>query len=437
MVNRFFLNIKSLFFENKTFKQTIIKNTFWLGLAEVIDRGLGFLVVILVARHFGPEVYGQWSFAINFVMIFLFFSDFGFNTIAIREVAKDKSKSMSYIDNILFMKLILGIMTFALIVIFAQFLGKELQIVRLVYSLGVYLIINTFFTFFRSIFQANEKMQYETFCRAIQSFSEVLMVVFLIFYKSSIVAISYAFIVATLLGILFSLFFIWNYFSKFFRKIDLNICREIIKESWPIAINGFVWSMYASFGIILLSLLKTNDAVGLYNVAYGLVPALMVIPNLFMSSIYPRLCSVHKQSENDFKKILSVILKYTLIITPIFLFLVFILSEKIIMLLYGRLYVNSVVIFRILLFAVLFDYLGCIFTAIFYSTNKQMVYTKLMVGFLLLNIILCSLLIPKYSYIGLSIAMLISDSLLVSTSFLILKKTSLKGLKIRSILKGV
>jgi radical SAM protein with 4Fe4S-binding SPASM domain len=48
-------NIKSLFFSNKTLKQIIFKNTFWLVVAEFFDRGLGFLVAVLVARNYGPE----------------------------------------------------------------------------------------------------------------------------------------------------------------------------------------------------------------------------------------------------------------------------------------------------------------------------------------------------------------------------------------------
>ena len=94
------MNIKSLLFDNKTIKQTIFKNTFWLGVAEVVQKGVGFLIVVWLARHFGPATYGQWAFALSFVALFAVLADFGFSTLTVREVARDKLKTAQYINNI-------------------------------------------------------------------------------------------------------------------------------------------------------------------------------------------------------------------------------------------------------------------------------------------------------------------------------------------------
>lgn len=81
-----FTNLKSHLLDNRTLKQTIFKNIFWLGLAEVIQKGISFIVVVWLARYFGPTIYGQWAFALSFVAIFSVFADFGFGTLTVREI---------------------------------------------------------------------------------------------------------------------------------------------------------------------------------------------------------------------------------------------------------------------------------------------------------------------------------------------------------------
>jgi len=71
-------------------KQTIAKNTFWLGVAEGITRFLKLFLIIYVARILGATEYGKFTFALAFVSLFAIFSDFGISTITTREIARDK-----------------------------------------------------------------------------------------------------------------------------------------------------------------------------------------------------------------------------------------------------------------------------------------------------------------------------------------------------------
>jgi len=69
--------IKSFLFENKTDKQTIMKNTFWLMLAEGVSKWGMFFITILIARLLWPEQFGILSFVMSFVAMFIVITDFG------------------------------------------------------------------------------------------------------------------------------------------------------------------------------------------------------------------------------------------------------------------------------------------------------------------------------------------------------------------------
>jgi O-antigen/teichoic acid export membrane protein len=118
-------NIRSFLFENKHSRQILFKNTFWLTVTEALDKSFSFVALILVARHFGPEIYGKFAFALSFLAVFIIIADFGFSTLTVREVAKNKSNSQQYIDNILFIKVFLSLITFILISICITFLNKD------------------------------------------------------------------------------------------------------------------------------------------------------------------------------------------------------------------------------------------------------------------------------------------------------------------------
>ena len=81
----FFSKFWSFFLDNINLKQTILKNTFWLVMAEIIIRILKLVLVIYVARILGATEYGKFTFALSFAMLFVALSDLGLSPITVRE----------------------------------------------------------------------------------------------------------------------------------------------------------------------------------------------------------------------------------------------------------------------------------------------------------------------------------------------------------------
>ena len=79
--------------------------------------GLGFFYLIFSARYLGPELFGLLTFGLAFTGIFGLLLDLGLNNLAIREVARDKSRANVYLSNITFIKLLMGVVTFGLIAV--------------------------------------------------------------------------------------------------------------------------------------------------------------------------------------------------------------------------------------------------------------------------------------------------------------------------------
>ncbi|MGB2726857.1 MAG: oligosaccharide flippase family protein [Halobacteriota archaeon] len=65
-------------------------------LITVIGSILSLVLSIFIARSLGDVIFGKCSFALAFTAIFAVFSDLGYNTLLIREVARDKSLASKY-----------------------------------------------------------------------------------------------------------------------------------------------------------------------------------------------------------------------------------------------------------------------------------------------------------------------------------------------------
>ena len=71
-------------------KQPILKKIFtnigWLLFDKLLRMGVGLLVVIWLARYFGPEQFGQLNYLISFVALLVPFSALGLNALVTREL---------------------------------------------------------------------------------------------------------------------------------------------------------------------------------------------------------------------------------------------------------------------------------------------------------------------------------------------------------------
>ena len=81
--------------------QRIAKNTGILLASQITSRLLAFFYNIYTARYLGAEGFGTLSFALAFTGVFGIFSNLGLNTLAVREVARDRSFAGKYLGNIM------------------------------------------------------------------------------------------------------------------------------------------------------------------------------------------------------------------------------------------------------------------------------------------------------------------------------------------------
>jgi len=86
------MDLENLLFTNISPKQTFLKNSFWLLLAQIISRLFKLILVLVSARLLGPTGFGTFSYILSIVTFFFMFADWGVNTLLVRDFQQKEEK---------------------------------------------------------------------------------------------------------------------------------------------------------------------------------------------------------------------------------------------------------------------------------------------------------------------------------------------------------
>jgi len=397
--------------------KNIFKNTGWLFLAEAINKGVFFLITIIIARNFGSELFGQFNYAISFVIIFSIIADFGINNLLIREVARNKDGSALLIGNSLIIKIFLSFLTLGLIFISTIFTHKALEVNILVYILAFYIIFNSYNTLSKSIYRAFEKMKFETFLKSVESIILLLYVLIISIYVKDLKILILGFALASAITFFISVKWIKKFFTKFYFKFDKKTILFLLKEGWPFALAGIFATIYFNIDTVMISWIRGDEETGWYSAAYNFIFVAMLIPSLLNASFYPILSRMNK----NLFIIKNNVLKYIILLCGTGIIgstLILIFKSSLIQFIYGNGYGNSIKSLEVLAFILPFVFFSSFMGVFLSSINKQKVPMLVSGIGMIINILLNLHFIPLNGARGAALASLISI-ILMTIGFII------------------
>lgn len=389
--------------------ERIARNTFSLFLSNVFVLALSFIYTMYVARYLGVEGYGVISFALAFTGIFGIFTDIGLSQLAVRDIARDKGSANKYLVNITAMKLILVAVTMVLIAITVNLMGYNSTDIKVVYIIALSIGAAAFTTLISSIFQAYERLDYTSISNAINSLALLSGAIFNIYRGSDIIGFAFVYLFANLITLIYNVAILM---IKFFRpefRIDRSFWMPILREALPFGLTGFFITIYYWTDSVMLSYMKGDEVVGLYNAAYRLMIILLVVPQVLNITIFPAMSQLYMNSRDMLKFTLQRSFKYLAMIGfPIGIGTT-VLADEIILLIFGAGYEKAAMALRILVWSSACIFLSSSFSSLLRSSDRQTALTKITAFCAAENVILNLAVIPIYSYVGASVTTVITE----------------------------
>lgn len=403
----------------------IVKNAAYLFLARFINSLAILVLILVVSRRLGPDIFGGYSFLNAVVMTGVVVASFGLDAHMVREVSRDHSLGHTYLASVLGFKAISSLIVMAglyglfKIILIDQAMVKLLAVFSLVICLNS---ISQSLWFYGDAFQ---KFRFHAGLWAFSNILKVPMVWLFISFGEGLKMVIYALVIAEFISLIVSSLCIYTFFGGFLNSFSFKFISKLCKEVWPLAIIFILSAIYFRIDLMMLEIMKGDKAAGIYSAAYKLIEFLSIIPGTICVAALPGLSADYCNNIVAFRanSVRSILVLGTGgIVIGLFLYL---FAKQIILQLYGPLFFDSIICLSILSGVVFFLFINGYLAYVAIAMNNDRGMALILFISTILNVLFNYYLIPKYSYIGASLSTLFSEIFMLLFCVLLFRKSGL------------
>ena len=400
----------------------IFKNTSWVMISQIITSVFGFFWIILMARYLGVSEFGILTFGLSFATLMSIFMDLGFSTFTTRDLSQNQELVSKYIGNGIPLKILLSISSFLASIIILLIMRYDSLTVEVALILAVHIIFFTMGNLFNGVFQAYGKIKYQAIGIIIHSSILLIGTIFVVFTNLGIYSVALLYLIASLVTLIYLCIKSNSEIVPISLQFDLSFWKKSVKKAMPFGLTNIFTAVYFLIDTVMLSFMKGSTAVGIYSSAYKIITVFTTLYLVYNFVIFPLMSNLYKNSADMLKISYEKSIKYLLmIILPIAVGISY-YSQPIILLIYGSQYVDASSVLQLLIWNVVFMFVNGASTLLLNSSNKEVAVTKINGIACIFNFILNLVLISYFSYIGASIATVITGLLIcVIMSYIIIE----------------
>lgn len=370
----------------------------------------GLFIGVWVARYLGPEQFGLFSYVLAFTAIFGGIAKLGLDNIMVRELVNHPEKRVNYIGTGFWLKILGAFLVIGIMTAIVPFTSNDPTTNTFIFIIVAGLIFQSF-EVVEFYLQSQVLAKIVSLCKVIQLALSSMAKIYLVLSEAELIY----FVVITSLDVLslaisYSVAYKLLKYPAFFKHFDLNIAKQLLKDSWPLIFSAIVTMIYLRIDQIMIKEILGEYEVGIYSAAKRISEAFYFVPMLICASLFPAILNAKKQSEELYKKRLQAL--YTFMVwTAIAIALsITFLADWIVALLFGRAYIDAAQVLIIHVWASIFVFLIVASGKWLIIENLQKLSFWRAFSGSVLNILLNVILIPNYGVNGAAVATLISYS---------------------------
>lgn len=407
-----------------TLSKKIAHNTLIQYAGKVIGTVFGLFTIGFMTRYLGKEGFGYYITIVGFLQFFGILVDFGLSLTTAQMLGHSKWDNDHLFANILSLRIIsatifLGIAP--LVVIFFPYPGFV--------KLGI--AITTFSFFFMSLsqifigfYQKHLKLSYVSFAEVGNRIFLLIAILLSIYFNLGLLAILISVILSNAVQLVM-LLIPARKFTRVYLSFDTAVWKDIWSKTWPIAVSIALNLLYLKTDIIILSIYRPPEEVGLYGAAYKVVEVLVTFPIIFAGILLPLLSQYWQTGDKyRFKKMIQQgfdamsLLAWPIVVGTLFV------GHDIMALVAGEEFRQAGLLLQLLIWASGIIFLTSVFAHAIVALNKQKATIWAYGVTAIAGLIGYFIFIPKYGAIGAAAMTIFTEALVAIIVFILYIKFS-------------
>ena len=415
----------------------IAHNTFYQVIGKGLATVLGILTVALMTRYLGQTGYGHYITVIAYLQFFGILVDMGLYILLLKKISEEQADESKVISNIFTLRLVTAVIFLGLAPLIVL-LSPYPSIVKwgvLIASLSVLFI--TLNQLLIGIFQKKFKMNLVAYAEVAGKIVLLVFTFLAIKAGMNLLAILGAVVVGAFINFIIT-FCLARRFVTIRLQFDFYYWRQIIKESWPIAISIALNLIYFKADTVFLSIFKPAAEVGIYGAPYKILEVLITLPAMFAGLVTPLLTRAFSANDQvKFRQVLSKSLNFMVMIALPMIVLTAFIATDVMVLIAGQDFAASGPVLQILIIAAASIFVGNLFGNAVVAVGQQKKMIKIYAVVAVVAVVGYLFFIPRYSYIGAAWMTVVSELLICFGSIWMVVRSTKVKLEIKTIGKTI
>lgn len=393
-------------------KQLLKDSAIYLS-GSIIVQTLGFIGLIFLMRFLPVEEYGKYTYIIEFISIFAFFSDGGFTQHIIKESSQNPGSVEKIYAKAQSAQLLISGLMLALILCIS-YPTNSVQDFYYLSIFGLSVVISAYFAPMLAILIAAGRKDLIFIKDVVLSILRILFILLGIYLKAPF---SYFIYLGFINGIVLFILFLYTKGQQEFKHM-LNF-KPAIADSIGFIRHGFLFTIlmaanvvYNKIDIIMLEKMIGSVEVAYYSGATRFIYPFMFISGAFMTAVFPKLAK-HSEERDKFRNIQNLALYYLGGIGVVLSTSLYLGADILFEFFFGNKYDFSIPVFKVLVWylAIVFIY-GPISNSLV-AKNKIVFLVYLNLIMMMMNVVMNFFLIPEYGAKGAAMATIVCEILIL------------------------
>ena len=410
-------------------------------------KAMDFALYLVLARQLGVEEFGRYTFALSFTLLFNIVADVGLSTVFTREASRAPERIRALLGDTLVLKLALGAITIAATAAVSIATGAPARTILLVGLFTLAMLMNSSALLFEGLLKSAGRAGIAGLSVVAQSATALAVGLALVLSGAGALGGACAYAAASLVHVAAAALA-----SRALWRADraratvrgmapapemhtspasapapvsagapspaprtardaMHSRLALLRESAPVALSGVFIALYFRVDSVMLHAMKGDHAVGLYGGIYRFFEGFVLLSAAYRSVLFPVMARAADGPPESLailcRKSLRLHLLFTIGVATFFTFE----ARTIVTLVLGQAYAAAAPGLAVLIWALPGAYMADTLLHLLTAQRRQATGMRVAVVVALFNVGLNAVLIPRFSFVGASVATAASEAL--------------------------
>jgi O-antigen/teichoic acid export membrane protein len=371
--------------------------------------GFGWLGTVLMVRHLTDSQWGELSFVLSLLSLVGFVSDLKLSRIVLAEVIASEEGAGDVVGSYVGLRSVIGLVSYAVALAWVIVGDYSSHVVLVTAIAGLNLVILSAGWGIGLLFEARlwlRSIAWGIFLG--QALQFTITVAAIVLGHASVAAFAWATVANSAFFVAF-LLAAGRHGGRLRVRVQPAKWGVWLKEAAPLALGSALDTVYFRLDIVMLSLLGTFTAVGVYSVGYKFSDLIGAIPAAVITPAAALLISHWGSGDDSFHRTVKqayLILCVAAVGAGVGFFMA---ADRLVPLLYTERFADATTSARLLVVGQAIHFSTMLWFIVLVAANRRRLYPVTMLLGVVLNIGLNLFLIPRYSYNGAGWATVITE----------------------------